>query len=167
LRQIPQQLLEKRAEIALHRDEVVGFHRDFGQLVIGRRKIRLAADDLIDLENGAPATMHRSVPSGTFSIFWIVPIVPMRRRSSGPGSSMSLSLRTTRPICLPSRSASSTRAMPGRLITASGITVFGKSTASCNAECRGRRGLRFYGVPSGQGPFNGHAISVRTTGKRS
>ena len=29
--------------------------------------------------------MQRSVPSGTLSIFWIVPIVPTRRRSSGPG----------------------------------------------------------------------------------
>ena len=38
-----------------------------------------------------PATMQRSVPSGTLSIFWIMPIVPTRCTSSGPGSSISRS----------------------------------------------------------------------------
>ena len=51
MRQISEQLLKERAEIALHRNEIIGFHRDFGQLVIGRGEVRLAADDLIDLEN--------------------------------------------------------------------------------------------------------------------
>ena len=86
------------------------------------------------LKTPLPPTMQRIVPSGTLIMRWIVPIVPTRRTSPGPGSSVSLSMRATRPIGRPSRSASSTSAMPGFFTTASGMTVLGNSTASCSGK---------------------------------
>ncbi len=51
LRQISQQFLEKRCEVALHRDEFVGGTRDVGQFRVLCNHIRIGGGEFLDLED--------------------------------------------------------------------------------------------------------------------
>ncbi len=53
LRQIAEQLLEQRAQVAVHRDDLLGLARHVGQLGEGRRHVRLVRDELVDAEHRA------------------------------------------------------------------------------------------------------------------
>src|SRR5579872_4005564 len=85
--------------------------------------------------------MQRSVPSGNLIIFWTMPTVPMVCTSSGAGGDASRSLSATTPTGLPERRTSSTSLMPWGFVTASGMTVFGKSTESCNGKMASSLGM--------------------------
>ena len=53
LRQIAQQFLEQRAQVALHRDELIAVFGDVRQLGVRRCEVRLRRDELVDAEHGA------------------------------------------------------------------------------------------------------------------
>ena len=53
LRQIAEQLLEQRPEVALHRDELVAVGRDVGQLGVRRGQVRLGRHELVDAKDGS------------------------------------------------------------------------------------------------------------------
>ncbi len=130
LRQVAQQLREQPGEIAMHRDQIGGFARDVGQLGEGRREIRRDFRERVDAEDGGTRDDAAQRPVGDLEHL-------LDRADRADAAQIvrarvlvSLSREATRPICFPSRSASSTSAMPGFLTTASGMTVLGNSTAS-------------------------------------
>ena len=64
LRQIAQQLLEERAEIAVHRDELFGVFRFVGKLRVGRSHVRIGLNELIDLEDAGSGNDAPQRPVG-------------------------------------------------------------------------------------------------------